>query len=156
MSRDSLVFQLAENLAMIRFQLGLRENLSPDMRCGEKGVGLRGSAMADLQRTGIRIVAFEVRGINFDFMDFAGHAELEDHPIMPGAASPLGFPSIAHVFRFVGHEQIAWLAEELVARSKDDSAVLHADEIDFPSFHSLRVWHNFAVQAEPGDTAVGI
>jgi len=87
MSRGSNVFKLAENVAMIRFQRALWESLSPDMRCGEEGVGLRGSAVTDFQRTGIRIVASEVRGVHLDFVDFAWSTEFKDHPIVAGAAS---------------------------------------------------------------------
>src|SRR5262249_7778290 len=94
-------------------------------------------------------VVFEVRGIAFDPPDGAFGAEPYDRPVVTGPASALRLPSITHVRRVAGHDQIVARSEEHVAARDDDGAMLDGREIDVALLaQPFPVGHHLAVDAQ--------
>ena len=101
-------------------------------------------------------VPFEMARVDLDAPNRARRAEPDDRPVVPGAAAPLGFPAVAHVPRVARHDQVVPRSEEHVAAGDDHAAVFDRGEIDVAApAQPLPVGHDVAVDAQPGDAAVG-
>src|SRR5256885_11945319 len=75
-------------------------------------------------------ISLEVGRVQVDALDHAAPAEAQHYPVMTGAPPAPRLPAVAHVAGRSRHDQVQWLAEELIARGERHAAVLHRDEID--------------------------
>src|SRR5690349_24220232 len=57
-------------------------------------------------------------------------SELYDGPIVSGPATPFRFPSVTHIRRSSGHDQVMPVTKEHVAARKHERAVFRGCEID--------------------------
>ena len=94
-------------------------------------------------------------GVDLHALDHAARGEAHDRPVVPWSAPPLCLPTVAHVRRAAGENQVLPVAVEHVAADDDEAAVLHRREIEEANERSL-VRRDDAVHAQPGDAAIRI
>src|SRR5436305_1206627 len=68
-------------VACVRLQFRLRQNLFPRQRWDSSFVNHFAFGIAGFERTGVRVVSFEMRRVSFDTRDLALSAELNHSPI---------------------------------------------------------------------------
>jgi hypothetical protein len=71
-----------------------------------------------------------VVGVHLDEAERALHAELEQRPVVAGAAAALGLPALAHVHGAAGHDQVVAHAEEHVAAREHLGAALGRGHVE--------------------------
>ena len=116
------------------------------------------AGVAGVDRATIRVVAFEVIGVDHDLLDVPAPAELDDRPVVSRPAAAPGLPAVAHVRGAAGHDQVLLRAEEHVARRHHDATVLDRGEIDEPRWSgaSASPGPRGRGRAKARDAAVGI
>src|SRR5688572_31191629 len=83
-------------------------------------------------------------------------SELDDGPIMAGAATAFRFPAVAHVGGAARHDQVVTMSKEHVAARDHECAVFDGCEIDVAAgtFEPFPLRRDDAVNAQPRDAAV--
>src|SRR5713101_6598263 len=109
-----------------------------------------------LDRGGVRIVSLEMRGVDLDAPDRRLCGQLDDDPIVPRAAPPPRFPTVAHVAASPRHDQVVPGAEKHVAAGEDFAAVLDRGEIELAeqSTFAMPIRNDFTVHAKSRHSAV--
>src|SRR5271163_1125427 len=110
------------------------------------------------ERAAFGEISFEVRGIDLDATNYAGHSELQDCPIVPRDSSAARFPTIAHILAASRHQEIERLAVELIARGDDAPSTLNRREINL-HIHipkQFGLGHNFSIHSKPCHSSVRV
>ena len=149
-----------KHVQMVGLQLQLRQCGRPVGNRARRHIG--GDAAPGflhhrgLDRRGVGVVALEVRRVELQARDRPRHAEMDHRPVVAGAAPPLRLPPVAHVRRRIGHQHVARLAEESIARVDDVTAEHGGGEIHVrPGGEDARpVGQRLAHDAKPRHAAV--
>src|SRR5690349_23092000 len=83
-------------------------------------------------------------------------SELYDGPIVSGPATPFRFPSVTHIRRSSGHDQVVAVTKEHVAARKHERAVFRGCEIDVArTLESFPIGHDLTVHTQPRHATIG-
>src|SRR5690606_386305 len=75
----------------------LGQEFRPEHGLGNPGLGTIGLCPSAMNRHAIRIVALEMRSIDFNFFDFYRMGKRNNAPVKAGIATPASLPAISHV-----------------------------------------------------------
>jgi len=93
--------------------------------------------------------------VDLDPSNYARRPEAHDGPVVSRPAAALRFPSIGHVTRVAGHDQIVTRTEKHVAARDDEAAMLGGGEIDVAALCEPNpVGDHLTVDPKPRDAAV--
>jgi hypothetical protein len=89
-----------EIVNMIHLEFLLGHQLCPVFACGgDIGIRHRPNVphVGRLYTAAVRVVAFEMGGVDLDFFGIAGRAQCDDDPVIAGSPTTAGFPTVTHV-----------------------------------------------------------
>src|SRR5687767_8027214 len=110
----------------MRLHLSVGDNRRPPRR-----PGIESMLVTALDHDSSGRVSLEVIGVELYTFDVSSPREPDYCPVVPGSTAPLRLPSVAHVCRPAGKDQVLPVAVVHVAAGDDESAVLHRREVDF-------------------------
>src|SRR3989344_3789921 len=121
--RAQRVDLLAELVLGVHLQLLAWQQLAPEQALGlDLAVGAAFDECA-LDRAAVRVIAFEVQGVDDDAFDLARMAEGDNHPVVTWGTATCSFPTIAHVDATPRVEDVAHTAEVFVRTSQGATAI---------------------------------
>ena len=136
----------------MRPELAMRQDLGP------LGVRVRHGVVhhADLERTGVGVVALEVRRVDLDALDLGLGRQPEHDPVVALAPPAPRLPPVVHAVRVAGRDQVVRRGEEQVARVEHDPARQRRRDVGPAAGVGERsqIRERLAVDAEPRDPAV--
>src|SRR5205085_3808077 len=96
--------------------------------------------------------------INFNAINLAALPQLNDDPIVSRPTPTLRLPTVAHILRASGHNEIVAMTEEHVAAINDAPAVLNSSQINLASAppYAFPVGRDLAINSQARDTSVRV
>jgi len=121
---------LGELVLGVHLQLLARQQLAPEQALGfDLAVGATFDESA-LYSAAIRVVTFEVQGVDDDALDLARMAEGDYHPVIARGTSARGFPTVAHIDATARIEDVAHAAEVFVRAGQGATAIEGGGQVD--------------------------
>src|SRR3989344_4030973 len=155
--RAQRVDLLAELVLGVHLQFLAWQQLAPEQALG---LDLAVGAAFDegrLDRAAVRVVAFEVQGVDDDAFDLARMAEGDDYPVVTWGTATCSFPAVAHVDATARVEDVAHAAEVFVRAGQGATAIQCRSQVNFFVVTYVRpVAERYAIDAQTCDAAVRI
>ena len=155
--RTKLGDLLAELVFGVHFQLLARQQFTPEQALGlDLAVGAAFNK-GRLDVAAVRVVAFEVQGVDDDAFDFARGAQRDDDPVVARRAAAGGFPTVAHVDAATRVEDVAHATEMLIGAGQCAAAIECRGQVELLVVaNRAPVAVRNAVHAQTGDAAVRV
>jgi len=112
-----------ERVNMIHLQLLLSHQERPCLACRDDIRVVCACHMGGLDRAAVGIIAFEMRGVDFNFSGMARCAEGNDDPIVSRSATAARFLAVAHVQAAAGCQDDPGIPVMGVAISDDPAGI---------------------------------
>ena len=147
---------VAEDVDLVRLELHFGQQQRPALRSRGDLLGRAGRVGRRLEEAAVRIIAFEMGGVDDDLLDPPRRAQLQHRPVVPGLAPPPRLPAVAHVHAAPRRGEILDAAIMLVIGDDAAAAILHRQQVEARVRIDRRpVLGDPAPDAQPGDAAVG-
>src|SRR5438105_4149507 len=84
--------------------------------------------------------------------------KLDDDPIVSGTAASFRLPTVAHICRATGHDQIVPMAKKHITARKHEPAILHRSQIEVATNapESIPIGRHFAIDAQSRHATIRI